>query len=434
MGRPPSRKWCAHQSPSRIAQGRSHSESRGYSYLNFDNDIVRAGALADPMGFIADLPERVVLDEVQRVPELFTSLKLEVDQRRVPGRFVLTGSTDVLAIPTVQDSLAGRLETIRLHPLTQCELHTGHTASDGFIDALFGDNFPIRQAERLGTELVQKIVAGGYPPALARPAGRRRANWYRNYIDAQVQRDVGSLSRISGLDALPRLLSLAATQTAQLFNLSRLAAPFQLSRPTIGDYIALLERVYLLERLPPWHSNRGKRLIKTPKLHIGDTGLVCTLLGASVQTLQSDRTLLGQLLETFVFQELRRQATWYAGPVDFFHYRDKDQVEVDIVMEYGSLVAGVEVNAGATVTPSDFRGLRQAQGGQRGTLCLRGGALRRRNYRELWERPACGPRAPAMGNAISVSLALAVGAASPAYRFLPGSTPCCPPEPSSLPR
>ena len=160
------------------------------------------------------------------MPGLFTSLKLEVDQRRVPGRFVLTGSTDVLAIPTVQDSLAGRLEAIRLHPVTQCELHAGHTASDGFIDALFGDNFPIRQAERLGTELVQKIVAGGYPPALARPAGRRRANWYRNYIDAQVQRDVGSLSRISGLDALPRLLSMAATQTAQLFNLSRLGGAF----------------------------------------------------------------------------------------------------------------------------------------------------------------------------------------------------------------
>ena len=282
--------------------------------------------------------------------------------------------------------------------------------------------------------MVQRIVAGGYPPALARPAGRRRANWYRNYIDAQVQRDVGSLSRISGLDALPRLLSMAATQTAQLFNLSRLAAPFQLSRPTIGDYIALLERVYLLERLPPWHSNLGKRLVKTPKLHIGDTGLVCALLGASVQTLQADRTLLGQLLETFVFQELRRQATWYAGPVDFFHYRDKDQVEVDIVMEYGSLVAGCR---GQDRRDGHFIRLprtAQAQGGQRGTLCLRGGALRRRNYRELWERPACRPRAPAMGNAINISLALAVGVAIPAIRALAGSTPCCPPRPSSSPR
>ena len=337
----------------------SNPASRGYSYLSFDNDVVRAGAEADPIGFIADLPDRVVLDEVQRVPGLFTALKLEVDRRRAPGRFVLTGSTNLLAVPTVQDSLAGRLETIRLHPLAQCELYASRPAVDGFIDTLFGNNFQFQQTERLGSELAGRIVSGGYPPALARPAGRRRANWYRNYIDAQVQGDIGVLSRISDLDALPRLFTLAATQTARLFNLSRLAAPFQLSRPTISDYIALLERVYLLERLPSWHNNRGKRLIKTPKLHIGDTGLACALLGASAPTLLADRPLLGQLLETFVFQELRRQATWYVGPVEFFHYRDKDQVEVDIVMEYGSFVAGVEVKAGATVTQSDFRGLRR---------------------------------------------------------------------------
>ena len=347
--------------------GRSSPESRGYSYVSFDDDVVRAGAEADPMGFISDLPDRVVLDEIQRVPGLFTALKLEVDRRRAPGRFVLTGSTNLLAVPAVQDSLAGRLETVRLHPLAQCELRASRPAVDGFIDTLFGDNFQLRQTERLGMDLAERIVAGGYPPALARPAGRRRASWYRNYIDAQVQRDIGALSSIRGLDVLPRLLALAATQTAQLFNVSRLAAPFQLSRPTIGEYIALLERVYLLDRLTPWHSNRGKRLVKTPKLHVGDTGLACALLGASVPTLMTDRPLLGQLLETFVFQELRRQATWYGGPVEFFHYRDKDQVEVDIVMEYGSLVAGVEVKAGATVTRSDFRGLsrlKDACGGQ----------------------------------------------------------------------
>ena len=339
--------------------GSGVAASRGYSYLSLDDDSVRAGAETDPMGFISDLPERVILDEVQRVPGLFTGLKLEIDRRRVPGRFVLTGSTNVLAVPTVQDSLAGRLETVRLHPLAQCELHASRPAADGFIDTLFGDSFPIRQTARLRNELAERIVSGGYPPALARSAGRRRASWYRSYADAQVQRDIGALSRISGLNALPRLLTLAATQTGRLFNLSRLAAPFQLSRPTIGDYIALLERAYLLERLPSWHSNRGKRLVKTPKLHIGDTGLACALLGASVPTLMADRPLLGQLLETLVFQELRRQATWYVGPVEFFHYRDKDQIEVDIVMEYGSLVAGVEVKLGATVTQSDFRGLRR---------------------------------------------------------------------------
>lgn len=338
---------------------------RGYGYLNFDNDVVRAAAEADPLGFVADLPERVVLDEVQRVPGLFTALKLDVDRRRVPGRFVLTGSTRVLAVPTIADSLAGRIETIRLHPLAQRELEADRPGGCGFMGALFGGGFPLRELERLGPELAARIVGGGYPPALARPAGRRRANWYRNYIEAQVQRDVADMARIAALDALPRLLSLAALHTARLFNLSRLATQFQLSRPTIGSYITLLERVYLLERLPIWHSNRLRRLIKTPKLHVGDTGLACALLGATEATLHSDRTLLGQLLETFVFQELRRQASWQPDPVQFFHYRDRDQVEVDIVMEQGGRVAGVEVKAAATVTNSDFRGLRKLRDASR---------------------------------------------------------------------
>lgn len=333
------------------------AKNRDYAYVSFDDDVARAGAEADPMGFVADLPERIILDEVQRVPALFTALKMEVDRRRVPGRFVLTGSTNVLRVPTIQDSLAGRLEVVRLHPLAQGEI-AGQ--SPGFLDALFGKGFKIQGTERLGKQVCDRIVAGGYPAALARPPGRRRANWYRNYLDAQTQRDVRDLARISTLEALPRLLALAAAHTAQLLNVSELAAPFQLSRPTIQDYVALLERVFLLERLPPWHSNRLSRLVKTPKLHIGDTGLACALLGVDAAALAADRTLLGQLLETFVFQELRRQASWHEETFTFFHYRDRDKMEVDVVIERGTqAVAGIEVKAGATVTQADLRGLRK---------------------------------------------------------------------------
>ena len=156
------------------------------------------------------------------------------------------------------------------------------------------------------------------------------------------------------------MLQGAAGQTAQLFNLSALAGPFQISRPTIGDYIALLERVFLLERLPPWHSNRTSRLIKTPKLHLGDTGVGCALLGVDAAALKQDRPLLGQLLETFVFQELRRQASWHERDLRFHHFRDKDGAEVDLVVERSAReLAGVEVKAGATVTSRDFRGLRR---------------------------------------------------------------------------
>lgn len=334
-------------------------EDRGYGYISFDDDVVRAAAEIDPMGFIAELPERVVLDEIQRVPGLFTGLKLELDRRRTPGRFVLTGSTNVLAVPNVQESLAGRLEMVPLYPMAQSELHLRHPAERGFIDRLFTDDFPIRQTQRLGKDLIDRIIAGGYPPALARRTERRRASWYRNFIEAQVQRDVSDVSRIRGLASLPRLLQLVATQTAQLFNISSLSAPFELSRTTIGDYVELLERVYLLEVLPPWYGNLGKRLIKTPKIHIGDTGLAASLLRVTEKALRADRSMIGALLETFVFQELRRQASWYDDPIEFFHYRDKDKVEVDIVMETSGSVSGVEVKAASTVTNSDFRGLRK---------------------------------------------------------------------------
>jgi hypothetical protein len=203
-------------------------------------------------------------------------------------------------------------------------------------------------------------VAGGYPSALARTLPRRRATWYRDYVETLVQRDVRDLARVSALDSIPRLLTLAAGQTSRLLNVADLAAPFQLSRPTIRDYLTLLARVFLLEELPPWHSNRLSRLIKTPKLHLGDTGLASALLGVDAAALANDRQLLGQMVETFVYQELRRHASWHEEPVSFHHFRDKDGVEVDIVLEgSGQLIAGIEVKASATVTTSDFRGLRK---------------------------------------------------------------------------
>ena len=331
----------------------------GYTYITFDDDVQLAAARSDPVGFIADLPDRVILDEVQRAPDLFLALKSVVDRHRTPGRFILTGSTNVLLVPKLADSLAGRLEILRLHPLAQCEIAG---VSPTFLDTLFVQGFKNHHYGRLGNELAERIVAGGYPAALARASQRRRVAWYRDYVETLVQRDVRDLAHIHSLDALPRLLQLAASQTAHLMNVAEMASPFQLSRPTIRDYVTLLERVFLLEHLPPWHNNRISRLVKTPKLHMGDTGVTATLLGLDGDALVKDRTLLGQLLETFVFQELRRQASWNETPIAFHHFRDKDGVEVDIVLERGVReLAGIEVKAGATVTDADFRGLRKLQ-------------------------------------------------------------------------
>ena len=271
---------------------------KDYAYITFDDDVAREGAESDPAGFVDRLPPRVILDEVQRVPSLFTAVKAAVDRRRDPGRFLLTGSANVLLVPRLADSLAGRMAIQRLHPLSQAELERRRPS---FLDTLFGGAFKARRTDRLARELPALVAAGGYPAALLRQVGRRWAAWYRDYLDAIVQRDVRDLARIGALDVVPRLLGAAAGQTARLLNVSELAAPFSVSRPTITDYMTLLQRVFLVEELPAWHSNRLKRLVKSPKLHLGDTGLASALLGVDAEALDADRQLLGQLTETFVF-------------------------------------------------------------------------------------------------------------------------------------
>jgi hypothetical protein len=341
-------------------------DQRNFAYFTFDDAVVLEAARVDPVGFVADLPEHSILDEVQRVPGLFPVLKTTVDRRRVPGRFLLTGSANVLLIPKLSESLAGRMEIIRLHPLAQCELAR---CAPRFLDMLFSGGFRARTANRLGSALTERVVAGGYPDAVARATPRRRQAWYREYLETLVQRDVRDLTRIRALDALPRLLMLAASQTARLLNVSDLAGPFQVSRPTIREYVTLLQRIFLLEELPPWHSNRMSRLVKTPKLHVGDTGLACALLGADVAALTADRALFGQILESFVFLELRRQAGWHDTDIRFHHYRDKDGVEVDIVLERGPReLAGIEVKAAASVSVADFRGLRKLKAAAGGRM------------------------------------------------------------------
>ena len=332
-------------------------EPRGYRYVSFDDEAVQGAARRDPIGFVEGLAPRTILDEVQRVPEIFTSLKAAIDRRRTAGRFILTGSANVLLVPNLADSLAGRMGILRLHPLAQCELLGKRPR---FIEALFRGSFRTRITDRLGPALAERIVGGGYPAALVRRTPARRRAWYRDLVETQIQRDVRDVARIHSLDALPRLLAITASYTARLLNVSDLAAPFEMTRQTIHDYVTVLERIFLLDRLPPWYSNRLSRLVKAAKLHMGDTGLACALLGIDAVALHRDRYRLGPLLETFVLQELRRQASWYPEPVDFFHYRDRDDFEVDIVLERGSSsVAGIEVKAASTVTDADFRGLRK---------------------------------------------------------------------------
>lgn len=333
-------------------------KSAGYKYFTFDDEGTRSAATDDPAGFVNALPERSILDEAQLVPGLFPSIKLSIDRNRIPGRFILTGSVNILQMARVKESLAGRMDIIRLHPFSQSELEQ---TPPWLLDSLFSPDFVACQNPPAESDLMDRVVAGGYPAALRR-AKARQANWYQTYVESLVTRDIPAIADIHSLETLPQLLELATAQTAQLLSVNGLASSFQLNRLTIRSYLALLEKMFLLEKIPAWHSNHTKRLVKTPKLHLGDTGVTCALLNLNRSALLENRPLWGHILETFVLQELQRQASAYTVRHTFHHFRSKDGVEVDIVIQRGATaLAGVEVKASGTVVSADFRGLRKLE-------------------------------------------------------------------------
>ena len=325
------------------------------SYLTLDDDTVLASARSDPAGFLRGL-DRVSLDEVQRAPELLRAIKRAVDQDRRPGRFLLTGSADLLALPRASESLAGRMEVITLLPLAHSELLRRRPR---FLDHAFTGKLGSVASPILGPDLVELMLSGGYPELLAR-APSRRQQWAREYTRAVITRDVREIADVARLDEMPRLMRALAHHAGQLLNFAELGGQLGLDAKTARRYLGILEQVYLVRRLEPWFTNRLKRMIKTPKLHFLDTGLLAALRGLTAERLSSDREALGALLESFVVSEVAKLISWTDREVAVHHYRDKDQYEIDLVLERDDgAIVGIEVKASATVTEHDFGGLRR---------------------------------------------------------------------------
>lgn len=328
---------------------------RGFQTL--DNATTLAAATRDPTGFVRGL-DRAVIDEIQRAPNLILAIKESVDADPRPGRFLLTGSANLMTLPRVADSLAGRMETVRLLPLAQSEIASA--APPPFLARAFRGETPEASRSIVGEPLVEAVLAGGYPEALARKTWGRRQDWCLDYIDAIVRRDVRDIANVDDLDRMPRLLRVLAEHAGQLVNHTRAGAAMGLNHVTTQRYTALFEQLFLVRSLPPWHGAALKRLVKTPKMHFLDSGLLSALLGVTPERIARDRSDFGPILESFVFSELLKLAGWGAERLTFSHYRDKDQYEVDVVIEdREGRIVGVEVKAGATVTADDFRGLRR---------------------------------------------------------------------------
>ena len=323
-------------------------------YVTLDDATQLAAARSDAQGFLAGLGERVVIDEIQKAPELFPAIKMSVDRDRRPGRFLLTGSANVLLLPKISESLAGRMELLTLWPLSQGELQA---QQEKFLDGVFAERLPALQ-ESDAFDLKNVVLAGAYPEVIQRPEGKRRDAWFAAYITALLQRDVRDLANIDGLTDMPRLLSLLAARVGGLLNMSELSRSSGISNSTLKRYLSLLQATFLFQPLPAWSSNRGKRLIKSPKIHLIDSGLAAHLAGITRQSLVLDPVFFGHLLETFVVGELRKQSGWSDRRVNLYHYRTTTGREVDILLEdAGGRLVGLEIKASSTVGRKDFSGL-----------------------------------------------------------------------------
>lgn len=309
-----------------------------------------------PTGLVRDA-DRITIDEIQRAPDLLRAIKRSVDDDRRAGRFLLTGSANILALPRVSESLAGRMEIVTLLPLSQAEIRR---RKPGFLKKAFAGKLDKPTETVTGRDLVDVVLTGGYPEMLRRRDPGRRQRWALDYVKAIVQRDVRDIADLEKLDQMPRLLRVLANHSGQLTNFTQIGGQIGLDDKTTGKYVGILEQLFLVRRVEPWFQNRLKRLVKTPKLHFLDSGLLAALLGITAERLAKDRSVFGALLETFTFAEVLKHVSWSDESYALHHYRDKDQDEVDLVIETGrGALIGLEVKAGATVRADDFKGLRK---------------------------------------------------------------------------
>jgi uncharacterized protein len=329
--------------------------NEGLPYITLDDQTTLGAAQSDPVGFVRGL-DRAVIDEIQRAPDLLLAIKKAVDEDYRPGRFLLTGSANVMTLPRVADSLAGRMETIQMLPLARAEI-AGNTPT--FLERLFDGKFNSIRSPSLGDDLIRIVLEGGFPEVVARGSERRRQAWTRSYLNSVLTRDLRDISAMEKLTDLPQFVRLLAENSGQLANYTQLAGSVGVNYKTSQRYIMLLEQVFLISSLQPWHTNSQKRLIKTPKLHFLDSGLLANTRGVGFGLIKKNRDIFGPLLETFVFSEVLKLGAASDLRVTPFHFRDQNMREVDIVLERDDgEVVGIEVKSAATVRPGDFNGLR----------------------------------------------------------------------------
>jgi len=327
-------------------------------YLSLDDLRTLDAARRDPIGLIESADGPLVIDEIQRAPELLLPIKVSIDRDRRPGRFILTGSAQVMLLPTVSESLAGRIEVHTLWPFSQAEIEG---VPGRIVELLLGESSrPVPTTAPTGARksLIERIVRGGFPEALERRADDRREEWFASYLTTIVQRDLREEANIERLAEIPAVLASLASRARAPLNKTDVSGSVGIPRTSLDRYLTLLEHVFLTRRLPAWHTNRIKQIAKAPKLLISDSALLTHLLRTNRKRLTEDNALLGVVLECFVGMELTKQLAVSRTRATLLHMRTATGAEVDFVLEAADgRLAGIEVKASATVRGEDFKHL-----------------------------------------------------------------------------
>lgn len=328
-------------------------------YLSLDVLETLLSAKGSPAAFIDDLSEHVVIDEIQRAPELFLSIKRSIDDNRAPGRFLMTGSANVLMLPQLSESLVGRMIIKSLWPLSQGEIRK---RKEDFISAAFAPKLPGCESSMTWKELVETVCLGGYPEIVINNDLHYAQEWFDSYVQTLIQRDVRELVNIDTIKTFPQLISVLAQRSAMPVNVTDVGRICGIPRTSLLRYISLLESLFVIRFIPAWFTNQEKRLFKSPKLLFADSGLLAHLSKRSARLLDEDRSAAGQIIENFVGTELLKQMGWSDSFVSLYHFRTQDGKEVDYVIEddRGKLV-GIEVKCAAAVSERDLAGLKALQ-------------------------------------------------------------------------
>jgi uncharacterized protein len=326
-------------------------------FVTLDDAATLSAAQADPLGFLMDLDKHAIIDEVQRAPQLFLSIKKLVDENRKERKFILTGSADVMMLPKVADSLAGRVEIHNLWPLAQTEIRGNRSR---FLETLISPDKRFPNSKFTWKNIIQAIRAGGYPEAVQRETESRRARWFESYLTSVLQKDVRELSNIEGLTQIPNVLQLIATRIGSTINLSDIARLSGVKNTTLQRYMALLEHVFLILKIPAWTTNAEGQFVKSPKVFLNDTGLLCHLRGEGVDSLIENRVTAGAFLENFVVMEIIKHLSWSGLFLKPYHFSIHSGAEVDLVLEdRKKQLYGIEIKSTATINTDDFKGLRR---------------------------------------------------------------------------